>query len=104
MKGFYKQFSLQGPVVGILWIDEVGGSCKTNIYMALKSRRYIFDLDHLKLSLGIFFILSYLTESLLHQFSGSTFIFVKNTNRKVTNLALRLILAAGMGSIESFVV
>ena len=75
-----------------------------DIEMALKSRGYGLDLDHVKLSLGIFFILICLTESLLHQLSGSTFIFVKSTHQKIANLALRLILAAGMGSIESFVV
>ena len=41
-------------------------------------------------------------ESWLHQLSGSTLIFVKNTAQKAANLALRLILAAGMGYIESF--
>ena len=41
-------------------------------------------------------------ESLLHQLLGSTFIFVKNTHQKAANSALQLILAAGMGYIESF--
>ena len=50
-----------------------------NIEMALKSRSYILDLDHVKLSLGIFFLLSCLIESIFHQLSGSTFIFFKNT-------------------------
>ena len=45
--------------------------------MALKSRSYILDLDHAKLSLGIFFLLGCFMESLLHQLSGYTFIFVK---------------------------
>ena len=39
--------------------------------------------------------------SLLHQHSGSTIIFVKNTHQKATNLAFPL-LAAGMVQIESF--
>ena len=42
--------------------------------MALKSRSYILDLDHVKLSSGIFFFLSCLIESIFHQLSGSTFI------------------------------
>ena len=63
-----------------------------NIEMALKSRSYIFDLDHVKLSLGIFFFLSCLIESIFHQLSGSTFIFVKNTQQKAANLMFGLIL------------
>ena len=65
--------------------------------MAKKSRWYIFYLDHVKLFLGIFFILSCLMESVLHQLSGSTFIFVKNTHQKAASLAFRIILDAGMG-------
>ena len=57
-----------------------------NIEMALKSRSYILDLDHVKSSLGIFFFLSCLIESIFHQHSGSTFIFVKNTHQKAANL------------------
>ena len=41
-------------------------------------------------------------ESLLHKLLGPTFILVKNTYQKAANLALQLILAAGMGKIESF--
>ena len=41
-------------------------------------------------------------ESKLHKLSWSTLIFVKNTHQKAANLALRHILAAGMGFIESF--
>ena len=52
------------------------------IEMALKSRSYILDLDHVKMSMGIFFLLGCLMESLLHQLSGYTFIFVKNTHQK----------------------
>ena len=52
-----------------------------NIEMALKSRSYILDLDHMKLSFGIFFLLGCLIESLLHRLSGCTFIFVKNTHK-----------------------
>ena len=61
-----------------------------NIEMALKSRSYIFDLDHVKLSLGKFF-LSCFIESIFHQLSGSTFIFVKNTYKKAANLMFCLI-------------
>ena len=56
----------------------------------------------MKLSCGIFFILSCLMERLLHQRLRSTFILVKNTHQKAANLALQIILAAGMGYIESF--
>ena len=61
------------------------------IQMALKSRSYILDLDHVRLSLGIFFVLGCLMESLLYLLSGSTFIFVKNPHQKATNLMFRLI-------------
>ena len=59
--------------------------------MALKSRSYILYLDHVKLSLGIFFFLSCLIDSIFHQLSGSTFIFVKNTHQKAANLMFCLI-------------
>ena len=62
-----------------------------NIEMALKSRSYILDLDHVKLSLGILFFLSCLIESIFHQLSGPTFIFVKTTHQKDTNLMFCLI-------------
>ena len=62
-----------------------------NIKMALKSRSYIFDLDHVMLSLGIFFFLSCLIDSIFHQRSVSTFIFVKNTHQKAANLMFCLI-------------
>ena len=62
-----------------------------NIEMALKSRSYIFDLDHVKLSLGIFFFLSCLIESIFYQLSGSTFIFVKSPQQKAANLMFCLI-------------
>ena len=41
-------------------------------------------------------------ESKFYPLSGSTLIFVKNTPQKAANLAVRLILAARMGFIESF--
>ena len=63
-----------------------------NIEMALKSRSYILDLDHVKLYLGFFFFLSCLMKSFFYQLSGSTFIFVKNPHQKVTNLMFCLIL------------
>ena len=88
---FYKEFALQWSFVTTLWINEVGGTCKMNIEMALKSRSCIHDLDHVKLSLGIFFLLSCLIERILHQLSGSTFIFVKTTHQKDTNLMFCLI-------------
>ena len=62
-----------------------------DIEIALKSRSYILDLDHVRLSLGIFFFLSCLIESIFHQLSGSTFIFVKNTHQKTPNLRFWLI-------------
>ena len=37
---------------------KLGALAKPNIEMALKSRSYTVDLDHVKLSLGIFFILN----------------------------------------------
>ena len=62
-----------------------------NIEMALRSRSYILDLDHVKLSLVIHFFLSCKMESLLHQLSESTFIFLKNTHQKTANLTFCLI-------------
>ena len=59
--------------------------------MALKSRSYIFDLDNVELSLVIFFFLSCLIESIFHQLSGSTIIFVTNTLQKAANLMFCLI-------------
>ena len=67
-----------------------------NIEMALKSRSYILDLDHVKLYLGIFFFLSCLIEIIFHQLSGSTFIFVKNTHQKAANLRFCLISPVAM--------
>ena len=99
-KGFYIEFALQGSFVAILWINEVGGTCEMNIQMALKSRSYILDLDHMKSSLGIFFFLSCLMECLLRQLSGSTFIFVKNTHQKSSNLMFCLTLPVAKGSIQ----
>ena len=71
-----------------------------NIQMALKSRSFILDLDHMKPSLVIFFFLSGLMESFLHQLSVSTFIFVKNTHQKSANLMFCLILPVAKGSIQ----
>ena len=67
------------------WMD----TC--DIEMALKSKSYIFDLDHVKLSLEIFFFLSCLIESVFHQLSGSTLFFVRNTHQKPANLMFCLI-------------
>ena len=69
-----------------------------NIEMALKSRSYILDLDHVQLSLKTFFLLGCLMESFLHQLSGYTLIFVKNTHKKAANLTFCLILPAAMVS------
>ena len=67
-----------------------------NIEMALKSRYYIFDLDLVKLSLGIFFFLSCLIESIFHQLSGSTFIFVIKKYQKAANLMFGIILPVAL--------
>ena len=40
-----------------------------NIEMGLKLKSYILDLDHVKLSLGIFFLLGCLLERLFHKLS-----------------------------------
>ena len=71
-----------------------------NIQMALKSRSFILDLDHMKSYLVIFFFLSFLMESFLHQLSGSTFIFVKNTHQKSAHLMFCRILPVAKGSIQ----
>ena len=81
-KGFYKELALQWSFVAILWIIEVGGTCKTNIQMALKKEVIFINFDHVNLSLEIIFILSCLMEILLHQLSGSTLIFVKILHQK----------------------
>ena len=53
-----------------------------NCEMALKSTRYILDLDRVKLSLGFFFSELFNGE-FFHQLSRSTFIFVINTHQTV---------------------
>ena len=63
--------------------------------------RFIFDLDHVKLSLEIFFIMSLNGKLITTAFRIYLF-FVKNTHQKASNLALQLILDAGMGYIDSF--
>ena len=55
-KRFYEEFDLQWSFLANLWISEIGGTRKTNIQMALKSRIFILDLDHVKLSLEFFFL------------------------------------------------
>ena len=57
-----------------------------NLETVLKSRSYVLDLDHVKLSLGISFFWSSLIESIFHQLSVSTFIFGKNTDQKAAKL------------------
>ena len=34
-KGFYEEFARQWSFVAILWINEVGGTCKMNIQIAV---------------------------------------------------------------------
>ena len=58
--------------------------------MALKSRSYILDLDRVKLSLEFFFSELFNGE-FFHRLLGSTFIFVRNTPQKATNLMFSLI-------------
>ena len=41
--------SLHGLSVAFLWINEAGGTCRTNTKNALKLRSYMFDFDHEKL-------------------------------------------------------
>ena len=50
-KGNYNEFAMQWSFVALLWTNEVGGTFKMNIDMALKWRSYILNLDHVKLSL-----------------------------------------------------
>ena len=75
MNWFYKEFARQDFFFAILWFNEVGGTYKMDIKNALKSRTYIFYLDHVKLSMVTFFILSCLMESWLYQISRTTLIF-----------------------------
>ena len=63
-----------------------------NIEMALKSRNYILDLDHVNLSLAIFFFLRCVMESFFTSFQDRPLFFVKNTHQKNANLLFRLIL------------
>ena len=39
LQGFYKEFILQQLPEAILWINEVGGTCKTAILIALKLQK-----------------------------------------------------------------
>ena len=70
-----------------------------NIEMALKSRNYILDLDFVKLSLEIFFLLGCLMETLLHQLSGYTFIFVKKNTPKSLKFNVLPNFTCGNGSL-----
>ena len=81
-KGFYEEFALQWFFVATLWNNEVGGTCKMNIETALKSRNYILDLDHVKLSLGIFFFLSCLIESIFTIFQDLSLFLSKTQTKK----------------------
>ena len=51
-----------------------------NIKIALKSRSYFLDLDHVKMSLGLFFFSELFNREFFHRLSGYTLIFVKNTH------------------------
>ena len=55
-------------------------------------KSYIIDLDHLKVSSGIFFFLSCLMESFFSPAFRTYFLFVKNTLQKAANLMFGLIL------------
>ena len=81
-KGLYKEFAQHGSFVCILWIIEVVHTYKTNIKIALKSRSYILNLGHVKLSLGIFFFLSCLTKGLYTSFQDLPFFWSKTHTRK----------------------
>ena len=80
-KGFIKSLPCSGLFLLFYELMKLGV-----LAMELKPRSYILDLDHVKFTLEINFFLSCLMESLLHQLSGSTIIFVKNTHQKVANL------------------
>ena len=81
-KDFYKEFALQRSFVVILWINEVGGTRKMNIEMALKSRSHILDLDCVKLCFWIFFYLSCLMESFLTSFQDIPLFLSKTQTKK----------------------
>ena len=81
-KGLYKEFALHRSFVVILGTNEVGGTCKMNIDMALKSRSYILDLDCIKLSLEIFFFLSCLMESFFTSFQDLPSFLSETHNKK----------------------
>ena len=53
-----------------------------NIEMALKSRRYILDLDSVMLSLGIFLFLSCLMEIFFTSFQDLPFLLSKTHTKK----------------------
>ena len=62
-----------------------------NIEMALKSRSYILDLDHIKLSLGLLFFSELFNREFLSPAFRIYFFFVKNTDHKAENLMFCLI-------------
>ena len=51
--------------------------------MVLKWRSYISNLDHVKLSLGFFFLLGCIIENLLHKLSWYTFFCQKHTPKSI---------------------
>ena len=85
--GSIKSLPCSGLLLPLYELMKLGVLAK----LTFKSGSYILDLDHVKSSLGIFFFLSCLIESIFHQLSGSTFIFVKNTHQKAANLMFFLI-------------
>ena len=54
LEGFHKDFNQLGLSDAILWIIEVGGTCKTASLTALKSASKSSDHDLMKLSMGTF--------------------------------------------------
>ena len=64
--------------------------------MALKSRSFVLDLVHVKLSLDIFFFSELFNEELI-----TPAFRIKHTQQKAAYLMFCLTLTAGMGSIQS---
>ena len=83
-KGPIKSFPYNGLLLPLYEI--IGGTCKINIEMSLKWRRNIPDLDHVKLSLKIFFWLSCLIESFLTPAVRIYLYFGQITHHRAANL------------------
>ena len=67
-----------------------------NIEISLKSRSHIPDLDHVKLSLGIFIFLGCLMQSFFTSFQDLPLVFVKNTHPNAANLTFGLTLPVAL--------